>query len=71
MIQKLQAAFTDHPASVDETFIQHMTFALGFSVWLFLAASAALIHALLPFMCEKTAGNIINRLHTRIHARRG
>jgi hypothetical protein len=61
--------FTDHPASVNETYLEHTAFALRFAFWLALAAGAALVHAVLPFMFEKTASTIINRLHARIHNR--
>lgn len=63
--------FTDHPASVDETYLEHTGFALHFAFWLAVAAFAALVHAVLPFMFEKTASRIITRLHARIHNRKG
>jgi len=58
--------FLDHPASVDETYSQHMRFAFGFAFWLFVAAGAALVHAIIPALCETTASRIIKRLHARI-----
>ena len=61
--------FVDHPASVDETYWEHARFAIGFSVTLFLAAGAALIHALVPPLFETTASRIICGLHTRLKAR--
>jgi hypothetical protein len=69
MQQKIANLFTAHPASVDETFFQHMAFAMTFCFWLFAAAFAALIHAFLPFMFEKTGSKIITRLYNRIHNR--
>ncbi|GLQ34702.1 hypothetical protein GCM10007939_09850 [Amylibacter marinus] len=69
MAHKVTDLFTAHPASVDETYLQHLGFALRFSGWLILAGMAALLHALLPFLFEKTASNIINTLHHRIHKR--
>lgn len=62
-------AFTRHPASVDETYFQHLAFALRFSGTLVLAAGAALVHAVLPFMFEKTASRIVARLYARTHNR--
>ncbi|MBC5763850.1 DUF6356 family protein [Ramlibacter albus] len=59
-------AFTDHPASVGESYWEHMRFALGFSGTLFVAAGAALLHAVFPFVCEKTGSTLIKRLHARI-----
>ena len=68
-MSRLLAAFTAHPASVDETYGAHFRFALGFSSKLFLAACAALVHALLPFLFEKTASKMVARLYQRTHNR--
>ena len=63
---RVLAAFTDHPHSVGESYFQHMWFALGFAGTLGLAASAALVHAVFPFACKKTASQIIFRLNDRL-----
>lgn len=57
--------FLDHPRSVNESYVQHFRFALGFSAQLFAAAFAALAHAALPCLFEKTASRAIRRLHAR------
>ena len=57
--------FTDHPDSVGETYLQHMGFALWFAGWLLAAGFAALVHAILPFLFEKTASQIIAMLYAR------
>ena len=61
--------FIDHPASVDETYFQHMRFAARFSAMLFAAGAAALIHALVPCLFEKTASNRIRKLYSLIDNR--
>lgn len=61
--------FLDHPAKVDESFFQHMAFALKFSGLLFAAAGAALVHAIIPCLFEKTASKIIAELYQRTHKR--
>ena len=66
MIRALANSFTAHPAKVDETYLEHARFALRFSATLLLAGLAALVHAVLPFCFEKTAGNIIRKLHGEI-----
>ena len=66
---RITVLFTEHPASVDETFGEHFLFAMKFSGLLFAAAGAALVHALLPFLFEKTASTIIARLYERTHNR--
>jgi len=68
-MSRLSDAFTAHPASVDETYFQHFAFALRFSCLLFAAACAALVHALLPFLFERTAGNLTRRLYVMIEHR--
>ncbi|WP_299864185.1 DUF6356 family protein [uncultured Roseobacter sp.] len=65
----IQRIFLSHPATVDETFFQHMLFALRFALSLFAAAGAALVHAFVPCLFEKTASRIITQLHARIHNR--
>lgn len=61
--------FLSHPASVNEGYFQHMRFALGFAGLLCLAAGAALVHALVPALCQTTASCIVHRLHARLSAR--
>ena len=70
MAMRVAKLFTDHPASVDETYFGHMAFAAWFSSRLFLAAGAALVHAVLPFLFETTASGIIRELYERTHNRR-
>ena len=61
----LSKLFTEHPASVDETYFGHMAFAAWFASRLFMAGGAALIHAVLPFMFETTASRIVRELYER------
>lgn len=65
----LGALFLDHPATVNETYFGHMRFAFGFAFWLGVAALAAVVHAVIPALCETTASRILCRLHARIEAR--
>ncbi len=70
MTRSLSRLFTEHPRSVDESYFEHMRFAFGFSARLFAAAFAALAHALLPFLFEKTASRMIGDMHHRMHNRK-
>ncbi len=65
----LAAVFLDHPATVNETYFQHMRFAFGFAFWLAVAALAALVHAVIPALCETTASRILKRLYARVESR--
>lgn len=61
--------FLHHPRSVNETYFAHMGFALWFASRLATAAGAALIHAIIPSCCEKTASTIIAELYERTRYR--
>lgn len=69
MSNQIARLFTAHPRSVDETYFEHLVFAVKFSAKLFAAGFCALSHAILPFTFEKTASRIINELHHRMHNR--
>ena len=70
MNARLAKLFTDHPASVDETYFGHMAFAAWFASRLFMAGGAALVHAFLPFLCETTASRIVRELYERTSNRK-
>ncbi|MDH3472673.1 MAG: DUF6356 family protein [Rhodospirillales bacterium] len=59
-------AFTEHPASVGETYLEHMGMALSFALRLLLGSLACLLHAFLPFLFVKTGSGIIAGLHDRM-----
>ena len=61
--------FLAHPATVDETYFQHMRFAGGFAFWLIVAGGAALAHAAIPAVGETAAGRILRKRVTRMDAR--
>jgi hypothetical protein len=61
--------FLDHPRSVDESYFEHLLFAGGFAFRLIGAGFAALIHALVPCLFEKTAGQMIVKMHDKIQNR--
>lgn len=61
----LARLFIDHPSSVDESYAEHARFAAGFSLKLFAAAFAAMIHAVIPGLFEKTASGIVADLYGR------
>lgn len=63
--------FLNHPAKVNETFFEHMAFAGKFSGMLFLAGGAALVHAFIPCLFEKTASKVIAELYAKTHNRGG
>lgn len=64
-----QRLFIAHPASVQESYFQHQRMALSFAGPLLLAAAGALVHALVPGLCERTASNIVRDLNVRLQKR--
>ncbi len=62
--------FTEHPASVDETYFEHLRAASSFSIRMFVASLACLVHALLPFLFVRTGSAAIETLYDRMVANR-
>ena len=65
-MKTLRRQFTDHPASVGESYADHAHSAFGFAWRLQVASWAALVHALLPFLFAKTASGLVLSLHQRM-----
>ena len=66
---QITAKFTDHPASVGQTYFEHFKFAINVSKSLLKAFSACLIHAVYPPLHRNTASATIAELHNRIAQR--
>ena len=62
----IKRKFTEHPATVGETYGQHFVSAMSFSLNLFRAAFVCGIHAVLPFMFEKTGSRCVTELYDRM-----
>ena len=63
-------AFTEHPASVGESYWQHMAASLSFAGRMLLGAGAALVHSVFPFLMVRTGSRIVTQLHDRMVAHR-
>lgn len=62
----IRRMFTDHPASVGETYFEHMGVAASFGAAMLLGALACFIHALIPGLCVKTGSTTVGNLHRRM-----
>ena len=69
-MSKISKYFLDHPNSVGESYMEHQGFAVAVSFKLFIAASACLIHALVPALFEKTASTIVSEVYSVTQKRR-
>jgi len=65
-----KSLFTAHPATVDETYGEHLIAANRFAWRLLLASLACFIHAFLPFLFVKMGSAMISELHDRMVANR-
>lgn len=67
----LTRLFTDHPATVGETYGQHAGFAFSVGLRMVLAGLACAVHGLLPFLFQKTGSDCIRQLseHFGAHGR--
>ena len=62
--------FNAHLRGVDESYGRHFLHAGYYFVMLLAAAICALIHAILPFLLEKTASQIISKLYSKMTERK-
>ena len=63
--------FTDHPASVGESYPEHFHVATRFGVRMIAGGVAAVIHGICPFLFKTTGSRTIEALHAEIVAKRG
>ena len=59
-----------HLKEVNEGYFEHMRNAMSFSMKMLIGAAACAIHALLPFLFERTGSDQIRRLHERMIVQR-
>jgi hypothetical protein len=63
--------FTDHPASVGETYPEHLRVATRFGLRMIAGGLGAVVHGVLPFLFTTTGSRTIEALHGEIVAKRG
>jgi hypothetical protein len=63
-------AFTEHPASVGETYFEHQRVALSVGLRLVGAGLACSVHAFAPWLFVNTGSRTIFELHRRLTSRR-
>jgi hypothetical protein len=65
----LEDWFLAHPQGVGESYFEHQRTALRFSLALFQAALACLVHAIVPGLFQSTASRCVAELHDRMMRR--
>ena len=66
----IRSLFTRHPASVGESYGEHMVMAGTFGGRLILCGLACLVHSLLPFLFVSTASRTIGNLYEQMVSNR-
>jgi Family of unknown function (DUF6356) len=68
MIRRL---FLAHPESVGESYFEHLRVAGAFGLTMIFGGLKALVHAVLPTMCETSGSDTVRRLHNIMVEKRG
>lgn len=63
---KLMRCFTEHPASINETYTQHAKFAFGFGFRLIIGGIACCIHGLLPCLFKRTGSTTVIKMYQHL-----
>ena len=61
--------FTDHPAEVGETYLQHFSFTLKTSLRLLWSGFILFLHGVFPFLFTHTASNLVEKLYLLLKSR--
>jgi hypothetical protein len=59
-------SFTEHPAAVGESYLEHLRSAWGFAGSMMVGGIACFAHGILPFLFSNTGSSAIRRLHERM-----
>jgi hypothetical protein len=66
----MKRLFTEHPASVGESYFEHLLLASGFAASMISGGFACLVHAILPFTFTHTGSGVIASLNTKMTTNR-
>jgi Family of unknown function (DUF6356) len=66
MSNSIKNPFTDHPHSVDETFVEHFFVATGFGTKMILGGIACCLHGFFPFAFTTTGSHTVRVLYEKM-----
>ena len=61
--------FTEHPKSMNETYLQHLLCASTYGVRMVFVGVAAIIHAIFPFLFETTTSDLAKEIVSNVDER--
>jgi hypothetical protein len=62
--------FIDHPATVGESYWEHLAFATRFGIRMVGAGAACIVHGVLPFLFPSTGSRTVRALYGVLNNRR-
>ena len=62
--------FTDHPASVGESYVQHFGVATRFGARMIVGGVGAVLHGFVPALCKTSGSRTVGALHAEMVAKR-
>ncbi len=65
-MDRIRQLFTDHPASVGESYFEHLAMAFSFSFRMIGGGLACLIHGVFPFLFRSSGSQCIRELNERM-----
>jgi hypothetical protein len=70
MERAMPRLFTEHPATVGETYLEHLLFAVDFGCRMLGGGLACCVHGFLPFLFIRTGSRILLDLHALLIRKR-
>lgn len=70
MLNKLKKYFTEHPNSVNESYITHLFFAGKTGIKVILIGMVCICHGIFPFMFKETASNFFINIASKLYKRK-
>lgn len=61
--------FTRHPRQVGESYVEHLGTASVFGLTMMVGGLCVIVHAVLPFLFERTGSRTMDKLHKRMRGR--
>jgi cephalosporin hydroxylase len=65
-----RSLFTEHPASVDETYLEHFGSAIYFGTKMIIAGVACVVHGVIPAVFMTRGSDTVRALHERMVLKR-
>lgn len=69
MIKRTKQMFVAHPEALNESYGEHFRHAMGYAGRMLAASFCAFMHAIFPFLFEKTASAMVKQMYADMTSR--